>query len=118
MEEKAKNIFRNNFNTGLDEDGTLRMLQFLSQREVRAFFHPTELFKGNIGKMSWEVARIAVAPVKESIQRGNLDVPPLLAVYNCYNAAKSPNCDPQQISDPMIVFEYLNFVNNLTMSIA
>merc|ERR1711964_768092 len=67
MEEKAKNIFRNNFNTALDEDGTLCMLQFIRQKEVRAYFHPTELFKGEVGQKSWEVAREAVKPVRESI---------------------------------------------------
>jgi hypothetical protein len=118
MEAAAKNIFRNNFNTGLDEDGTVRMLQFIRHREIRAYFHPTELFKGEIGKKSWEVARDDVKGVKDAIQRGNVEVPPLLAVYNCYNAAKSPTCDPQQISDPMIVFEYLNFVNNLVKASA
>lgn len=116
MEAAAKNIFRNNFNTGLDEDGTVRMLQFIRHREIRAYFHPTELFKGDIGKKSWEVAREDVKGVKDAIAGGNVDVPPLLAIYNCYNAAKSPNCDPQQISDPMIVFEYLNFVNNLVQA--
>jgi hypothetical protein len=113
MEAQAKNIFRNNFNTALDEEGTMNMLQFIRQREIRAYFHPTELFKGDVGKKSWEVAREDVRGVRDAINRGDVDVPPLLAVYNCYNAAKSPNCDPQQISDPMIVFEYLNFVNNL-----
>merc|ERR1719262_519856 len=98
MEAEAKNIFRNNFNTGLDEDGTQRLLQFIRHREIRAYFHPTELFKGEVGKKSWEVAREDVKGVRDAIARGNVDVPPLLAVYNCYNAAKSPTADPQQIS--------------------
>jgi len=113
MEEKAKNIFRNNFNTALDEEGTHRMLQFIAHKEVRAYFHPTELFKGETGQKSWEVAKALVGPVKEKIAAGEVDVPPLLAVYNCYNLAKSPNADPQQISDPMIVFEFLNFQANV-----
>jgi len=113
MEEKAKNIFRNNFNTALDEEGTHRMLQFIAHKEVRAYFHPTELFKGDSGQKSWEVAKGLVAPVKEKVAAGNVDVPPLLGCYNCYNVAKSPNADPQQISDPMIVFEFLNFQSNM-----
>jgi len=113
MEEKAKNIFRNNFNTALDEEGTLRMLKIIAHKEISAYFHPTELFKGDIGMKSWDVARTAVHPVKEAIAKGSIDVPPLLGVYNCYNAAKSPNADPQQISDPMIIFEYINFATNM-----
>merc|ERR1719517_159483 len=88
------------------------MLKFLQHAEIRAYFHPTELFRGEIGQKSWEVARQMVKPVREAIAQGHIDVPPLLAVYNCYNAAKSPNADPQQISDPMIVFEYINFAMN------
>jgi len=112
MEEKAKNIFRNNFNTALDEEGTLRMLKFIQHKEVTAYFHPTELFKSEAGQKTWEVARTAVEPVKEQLSQGDKDVPPLLAVYQCYNAAKSPDATPQQLSDPMIVFEFLNFAAN------
>merc|ERR1719331_2700580 len=96
MEEKAKNIFRNNFNTALDEDGTNRMLEFIRHEEKRAYFHPTELFKGEVGQKSWEVARSAVSVVKDTINNGCFDVPPLLAVYNSYNYAKSPNGDAQR----------------------
>lgn len=113
MEEKAKNIFRNNFNTALDEDGTNLMLEFIRSQEVRAYFHPTELFKGEVGQKSWEIAKIAVDVAKETINNGDLDVPPLLAVYNSYNFAKSPNGDAQQVSDPMIVFELLTFMQNM-----
>lgn len=116
MEEKAKNIFRNNFNTALDEDGTNRMLEFIRHEEKRAYFHPTELFKGEVGQKSWEVARSAVSVVKDTINNGCFDVPPLLAVYNSYNYAKSPNGDAQQVSDPMIVFELLTFMRNLIRS--
>jgi len=113
MEEKAKNIFRNNFNTALDEEGAHRMLQFIAHKEVRAYFHPTELFKGEIGAKSWEVAKVLVASAKEKINAGDMNVPPLLGIYNCYNQAKSPTAEPQQISDPMIVFEFLNFQANV-----
>jgi len=113
MEEKAKNIFRNNFNTALDEEGAHRMLQFIAQNEVRAYFHPTELFKGESGAKSWEVAKVLVASAKKKIDAGDINVPPLLATYNCYNQATSPTADPQQISDPMIIFEFLNFQANV-----
>jgi len=113
MEAKAKNIFRNNFNTALDEEGTMRLLKIITTKEMNAYFHPTELFKGEIGQRSWEVAKAAVAPVKKAIDKGMVDVPPLLALYNCYNAAKSPTCEPQQISDTMIIFEYINFATNM-----
>jgi len=113
MEAKAKNIFRNNFNTALDEEGTMRMLKMIQTKEMNAYFHPTELFKGEIGARSWEVAKAAVLPVKQAIDKGMVDVPPLLALYNCYNAAKSPTCEPQQISDTMIIFEYINFATNM-----
>merc|ERR1712048_1287937 len=72
IEEKAKNIFMNNFNTGLDDDGAMRMLQFVRFKEIRAYFHPTELFKGSIGEKSWQVAREAVTEAKESIDAGNV----------------------------------------------
>merc|ERR1712176_832718 len=106
----------NNFNTGLDDDGTVRMLEAVRFKEIRAYFHPTELFKGSIGEKSWQAAKEAVTEVKESIDAVNVNVPPLLAVYNSFNAARSPDSEPQQISDPMIMFEFLNFKNYMQTS--
>ncbi|CAE7949107.1 unnamed protein product, partial [Symbiodinium sp. KB8] len=115
VDDKAKNIFRNNFNTALDEQGTLRMLKQIHTKacitshifnagsictlveELRAHFHPTELFKGELGQVSWADARDLVKPVFDLMANGG------------YNCAKSPKGDPQQISDPLTVFEYLNF---------
>jgi len=108
VEEKAKNIFRNNFNTALDEDGAILMLKYINHMELRAHFHPTELFKGDLGHRSWEGAKELVKDVYECPEE-NLDPAPLLGLYNCYNCAKSPKGDPQQISDPLTIFEYLNF---------
>eukprot|EP00439_Symbiodinium_sp_Y106_P009432 s1626_g1.t1 len=110
----AKNIFRNNFNTALDEQGTLRMLKQIHTKELtelRAHFHPTELFKGELGQVSWADARDLVKPVFDLMANGGsvASVTPMLGLYNCYNCAKSPKGDPQQISDPLTVFEYLNF---------
>merc|ERR1719331_2446248 len=50
MEEKAKNIFRNNFNTALDEDGTNRMLKFIRSREVRAYFFQLNCSRVRLGR--------------------------------------------------------------------
>jgi len=111
VDDKAKNIFRNNFNTALDEQGTLRMLKQIHTKELRAHFHPTELFKGELGQVSWADARDLVKPVFDLMANGGsvASVTPMLGLYNCYNCAKSPKGDPQQISDPLTVFEYLNF---------
>ncbi|CAK9091908.1 unnamed protein product [Durusdinium trenchii] len=111
VDDKAKNIFRNNFNTALSEQGTLRMLRQIHRKELRAHFHPTELFKGELGQVSWAPARDLVKPVYEAMTSGGdlSEVSPMLGVYNCYNCAKSPKGDPQQISDPLTVFEFLNF---------
>ncbi|CAJ1381644.1 unnamed protein product [Effrenium voratum] len=111
VDDKAKNIFRNNFNTALDEQGTLRMLKQIHTKELRAHFHPTELFKGELGQVSWADARDLVKPVHETMSTGGdlSTVSPMLGVYNCYNCAKSPKGEPQQISDPLTVFEFLNF---------
>eukprot|EP00931_Biecheleriopsis_adriatica_P056391 TRINITY_DN33416_c0_g1_i3.p1 TRINITY_DN33416_c0_g1~~TRINITY_DN33416_c0_g1_i3.p1 ORF type:complete len:312 (+),score=84.47 TRINITY_DN33416_c0_g1_i3:398-1333(+) len=119
VDDKAKNIFRNNFNTALDEDGTLRMLKAIHKMELRAHFHPTELFKGDLGQVSWELARDAVAPVRELMAAGGdtSETPVMLGLYNCYNCAKSPKGDPQQISDPLTVFEFLNYVARLDQDV-
>jgi len=112
VDDKAKNIFRNNFNTALSEQGTLRMLKQIHTKELRAHFHPTELFKGELGQVSWAAARDLVKPVCEAMSSGGdfrSEVSPMLGVYNCYNCAKSPTGEPQQISDPLTVFEFLNF---------
>lgn len=119
VDDKAKNIFRNNFNTALSEQGTLRMLKQIHSKELRAHFHPTELFKGELGKVSWEAARDLVVPVYEAMNSGGeflSQVSPMLGVYNCYNCAKSPKGEPQQISDPLTVFEFLNFSKRYSQS--
>ena len=41
-----------------------------TRQELRAHFHPTELFKGELGRVSWEAARDLVKPVYEAMSSG------------------------------------------------